>query len=67
MITLADPDCPESLRRWLAWVDILDCLCAFDWQSIGILYGVSFGKGWVRVTTEPTCPRHGMSDTGSLP
>lgn len=67
MIRLADPACPDSLRRWLKWVDILDCPCAFDWQSIGILHGVSMGKGWVRVTTEPDCPHHGTKDSGSSP
>lgn len=58
---LTDPDCPESLRNWLTWVDILDCPCAFEWQGIGILHGVSMGKGWIRVTTEPGCPRHGVA------
>jgi hypothetical protein len=56
---LTDPDCPESLRRWKAWLAILDCPCASEWQSLGTLYRMSMGKGWVRVTTEPDCPHHG--------
>lgn len=56
---LADPDCPASLRKWLTWVRILDCLCAFEWRGLGVLHGVSMGKGWVRMTTESECPQHG--------
>lgn len=36
-----------------------DCGCRYEWKSLGILYGISMGTGWVRVTTEPTCTEHG--------
>jgi hypothetical protein len=51
---------PESLVRWLTWVGILDCICAYAWTSAGRLYGVDCGKGWHRQTTEPACRHHGI-------
>ncbi len=52
---------PEALVRWLAWLGTEDCTCAYSWRSLGILYGVSMGKCWVRMTTEPECPHHGTA------
>lgn len=50
----------EDLRRWSAYVEGDDrCTCEHVWKGLGTLYGVSFGKGWVRLTTEPGCPHHG--------
>jgi len=55
----AAPQRPESLTRWLTWLEIADCPCPYDWQSLGTLYRVSMGKGWVRMSTDPKCPHHG--------
>jgi hypothetical protein len=56
----------EPLWRWLLWLHehagaqrILDCPCLYAWKSLGILYGMSMGDGWVRMTTDPDCPEHG--------
>ena len=54
------PGVPASpLARWLAWLGTGDCLCPHEWKSLGHLYGVSMGKGWVRMDTHPDCPHHG--------
>lgn len=45
-------------------VIIEGCTCPVGWRSLGILYGVSFGKGWVRLDDAPDCPHHG--NTGLL-
>jgi len=47
-----------SLARDLDWLQIPDCTCPFEWKGLGVLYGVSFGKGWVRMSTDPACPHH---------
>lgn len=49
----------DSLVRHLAWLEISDCPCQYAWKQLGALYRVSLGKGWVRMTTDPTCPHHG--------
>lgn len=36
----------EPLRRWLAFLGA-DCTCEYAWKGLGVLYGVSMGKGWV--------------------
>jgi hypothetical protein len=36
-----------------------DCSCPFEWKGLGILYGISMGKGWVRMSDDPKCPHHG--------
>ena len=36
------------------------CLCEHAYQGLGVLYGVSMGKGWVRTTTDAACPHHGI-------
>lgn len=52
----------ESLRRWKVHCDGDDrCTCEHAWKSLGRLYGVSMGKGWVRLTTDPDCPHHGTA------
>jgi len=38
-----------------------DCPCEYEWKSLGVLYGISMGKGWVRISTDPTCLHHGTS------
>jgi hypothetical protein len=52
----------EGLRRWILYVDKDDkCTCEYAYKSLGLLYGVSMGAGWVRLTTEPGCPHHGSA------
>lgn len=48
----------ETLADWLAWLGASDCTCEHRWRGLGVLYGVSFGNGWVRVTDNPGCPHH---------
>jgi len=50
---------PESLARWLRWLGIDDCPCPTSYRSLGVLYGVSMGYGWVRMNTDPSCRHHG--------
>lgn len=52
------PERPESLTRWLTWLNIADCPCPYDWRSLGTLYRVSMGNGWVRLSADPACPHH---------
>lgn len=56
---MANPDV-ESLRQRLAWLDTETCPCKHARKPIGLLYGISMGDGWVRLTTEPDCPHHGV-------
>jgi hypothetical protein len=34
------------------------CTCPHRWQGLGILYGISLGKGWVRLLDDLNCPHH---------
>jgi rubredoxin len=36
-----------------------DCTCPVAFRSLGKLYGISLGKGWVRLSDDRRCPRHG--------
>lgn len=48
----------ESLRRWAVYVNGDDlCTCEHAYKSLG----QGYGKGWVRLTTEPECPHHGAA------
>jgi hypothetical protein len=47
-----------DLASWLAFLGGQDCTCPYEWKGLGNLYGVSMGKGWVRMTTAPDCPEH---------
>lgn len=49
----------SSLEDHLKWLNTEDCKCEYQWKSLGRLYGVSFGKGWVRMTTNQDCQYHG--------
>ena len=53
----------DSLEKHLAWIretcGTEECACRYEWRGLGRLYGTSFGKGWVRMTTEPGCLEHG--------
>jgi hypothetical protein len=46
-------------QDWLEFLKIGDCTCEFAWESLGRLYNVDMGKGWIRTTTEKECPHHG--------
>ena len=35
-----------------------DCSCPHAVRNLGRLHGVSMGKGWVRLTDDPSCPLH---------
>lgn len=48
----------EALRRYLASPKLSACTCPYEWKSYGRLYGISMGKGWVRMDTHPACPAH---------
>jgi hypothetical protein len=43
-----------------------DCICPYRWRSFGVLHGVSMGRGWVRMSTDPRCRSHQPTpdDTG---
>jgi hypothetical protein len=52
----------EDLRKWAVYVYKDDrCTCEYAYKSLGRLYGVGMGSGWVRLTTEPGCPHHGTA------
>jgi hypothetical protein len=37
------------------------CTCPRAIRSLGRLYGISMGKGWVRLSTDTACPVHASS------
>lgn len=37
------------------------CTCRHEIKSLGVLYGISFGRGWVRLDDDPGCPHHGST------
>ncbi len=55
---------PVSVR-WLAFLRQEDCACDFRWAGLGRLYGVSMGNGWVRTSTDPSCPHHSAPEVRS--
>jgi hypothetical protein len=44
--------------------DFGDCTCPHAYKSLGKLYGISMGKGWVRLIDDPDCPEHGGGGGG---
>ena len=53
-----------SLEEWIAWLKAFagmgDCTgCRWKWKGLGRVDGMSTGKGWVRMSTDPDCPEHG--------
>lgn len=48
-----------ALTRWLVWLGMPECTCPTEWRALGVLHGVSMGKGWIRMSTDPRCPHHG--------
>lgn len=52
---------PSKLADWLSFIGIETCPCRYEWKGLGVLHGVNMGKGWVRMTTEPSCPHHGVN------
>jgi hypothetical protein len=56
-------DTPEDLVRNLEWLGLTGCTCPHQWRkSVGSLYRISFGAGWVRLTDAPDCPFHGLEN-----
>ena len=62
-MTEPEDDLPE--HKVMYWTDETrpkhmknPCTCPHGWRSYGRLYGVSMGKGWVRLSTTPNCPEH---------
>lgn len=53
------PQGGQTLKSWNAFLGTPACSCPSAWKSLGRLYGVSCGKGWVRLDTDPKCPYHG--------
>lgn len=65
------PDCGDmiveagdSLARSLAWLGTEDCSCPHHWGSLGRLYNISMGQGWIRTDTDPACRHHGSRADG---
>lgn len=55
-------DSDTALRHHLAWLGTENCSCSHEWRaSLGTLYGIGIGPGWVRTTTDPSCPYHTTS------
>lgn len=50
---------PVLLHEWHAQLGMPNCACPWEYKSLGRLYGISMGKGWVRLVDDPKCPRHG--------
>jgi hypothetical protein len=50
---------PATIFHLLEREGISDCSCPYEWRGLGVLYGVSFGKGWVRMKDDSRCPHHG--------
>jgi hypothetical protein len=49
-----------TLESHLASLGLADCCCPYEWRrSLGRLYGIGMGPGWVRTLTVRTCPHHG--------
>lgn len=48
----------EALLHWLWFLDIEDCTCQYEYKSLGRLYGISMGKGWVRLSSDDNCLHH---------
>ncbi len=63
---MTDPG-PESLARWMRFLATEDCPCPYQWKGIGVLYGVSMGKGWIRMDTVPECRHHGDAAMSGAP
>jgi hypothetical protein len=62
LVYLQDGD--PHLMGWIDWLArsdplILQCVCPHAYRGGGVLYGVSEGPHWVRVSTDPACRDHG--------
>lgn len=58
---------PTLLHVWQARLGITGCTCPSAYKSLGRLYGISMGMGWVRLTTDPKCPHHGQGTENECP
>jgi hypothetical protein len=57
---MPEPASPEGRAAHLAWLGTPDCTCPDEYRkSLGKLYGIGMGPGWVRLDTDPACPHHG--------
>lgn len=57
----------DDLRRHLVRCYGDDrCTCPHKILPLGILYGISFGKGWVRLYDVKGCPHHDQNRAGTL-
>jgi hypothetical protein len=43
-----------------------DCTCPLDYRGLGILYGISLGEGWIRLSDAPDCPVHAVTSPVAL-
>lgn len=34
--------------------------CGYRWGGFGRLDGIDMGDGWIRTSTDPACPEHGI-------
>jgi hypothetical protein len=37
---------------------LVGCTCRYEWRSLGVLYRINLGKGWLRMDDDPRCPHH---------
>lgn len=52
----AEPNNEAEAKAFRGWPD---CTCPWAYKSLGRLYNVDMGKGWIRLTTDAGCPNHG--------
>lgn len=50
---------PVLVHEWRERLGLTGCTCPVEYKSLGRLYGISMGKGWVRLRDDPDCPHHG--------
>jgi hypothetical protein len=50
--------CVEPVPYSVEWYKLHGCTCTYAWKSYGRLYGISMGKGWVRMNDDDVCPLH---------
>jgi hypothetical protein len=53
------PETHEPTERANPPVTAAACTCPREWKSLGRLYGVGMGEGWVRLNDDPACLLHG--------
>lgn len=58
---MSDDPNDKSKYAERARMGLLDCLCPWAYKSLGKLYGIMMGEGWVRMSTVDACPHHGTA------